>query len=181
MAVAHAWVCICGRDWGSQVHLDKLALTGGRWRGQPYALDPWDQWFRENMPQGHKGIVRNGDDGIVRTHDPGKPDGAGAWALVEAKSRMAEPTFADECTLRVVSRGVALRPLLVRFDGDVPTFLRHWPKPCGDCGAPGPVPRPSTLVVVQIFGGYREPRKTKRIEPEALRGELLRYVQHQPR
>ena len=174
------WSCICGRRWDSDEHIRKLNLTGGRWRGQPFSLDPWDQWCRENLPNGHsEGVVYCADDGILRSFNPGRRDDLGMWSKVEAKSRWAEPTWADIQTLRTVQRGQALWPLIVRYDGDVPTRLHHWPKPCGDCGAPGPIPEPSHQVIVYKIGTYRQPKVTAKVPPEDLRGYLLRYFQHE--
>jgi hypothetical protein len=176
--IGHVWSCICGRPWNSDEHTRKLNLTGGRWRGDPFRLDPWDQWCREQLPNGHCGVVYCADDGILRSFNPNRKDDLGMWAKVEAKSHMAEPTWADIQTLRAVKRGTALSPLVIRYDSDVPTQLHHWPTPCTGCGAPGSVPQPSTTVVVNIIGGYRCPSRTVKMRPAGLRPYLLAYFQH---
>jgi len=140
-------------------------------------LDPWHQWVRDHLPNGQNGVVYNLDDGILRTFERGK---AGVWCPLEAKSNGKEPGFADRESLRAISEGVALHPLLIQFDGDVPTPVVHWPRPCFDCGAPGPVPRPSTKVIIKVQGGHRTPTRTVKLPPntETIRGWLMRYMQH---
>lgn len=178
-SVVREWQCICGLEWSEVEHVRRLSITGGRWRGRASSLDPWDQWCRENLPAGHNGVVYCADDGILRTFDPTVRDDLGLWCKVEAKARLAEASSADRHTLRAVCRGRALRPLIVRYDADVPTPLRHWPVACGGCGAPGPRPEPSTVVIVEVIAGYRSPRLIKRLRPEQLRGWLLRYFGHE--
>lgn len=170
--------CVDGLGWDDPEHVRRLQVTGGQWRGHPARLDPWDQWCREQLPNGHAGIVYCADDGILRSFDPARADDLGLWCKVEAKSHMAAPTWADMHTLRAVKRGVALAPLVIRFDGDVPTRLYHWPEPCPACGAPGALPESSSKLTITVVGSYRQPRTTKVVRPDRLRDYLLAYFQH---
>jgi hypothetical protein len=172
----HDWRCICGLGWEAIEHLRRLSLTGGRWRGNPSSLDPWDQWCRENLPAGKAGIVYSADDGILRSFT--EPGSLGCWAKVEHKGRAAKLGRADLDTLRAVSApGRALHPLVVTSDADVPTALYHWPHPCRSCGAPGPVPRASSTVTVTVI----QPKGRSTVlpmHPDRLRSYLMLYLQH---
>ncbi len=174
------WRCYCGLDWYAPEHQRRLNLTGGRWRGEPYSLDCWDQWCRENLPRGDEGVTYCLDDGILRSFDPKRPKDKGLWCKLELKARRAQVRRADQRTLEAVAQGSPLSHLLVTIDGDVPTPLRHWPISCSCCGAPGQRPEPSTEVVVTIYGVGRRPTiNIKRLAPGALNGFLLTHLGHQ--
>lgn len=175
--VQHQWSCVCGLPWFAPEHLRRLSLTGGMWRGHPSQIDPWAQWVREQLPHSRNGVVYAADDGYLRCFDPTRRDDLGECAKIEAKSHFnGDIPHKDIQTLRAITNGVTLRPLVVTFDGAVPTHLTHWPTACPCCGAPGPRPTSSAHVTVYVV----EPHKTtpKRMRPEALRPYLLTYFQH---
>jgi hypothetical protein len=126
------------------------------------------------------------DDGHLRCFEGGTDD-LGMAAHLEWKSKGAELSWADKKTLRTIANGETLRPVVVRFDGDVPQALYHWPEPCPCCGAPGPLPRPSSWVTATVIGGRKRlstgkyvtvPEAIVKLCPDGLAGWLVRYVGH---
>lgn len=150
-------------------------------------MEPIKQWVRERLPNGRCGVTYCADDGIMRAHQADSHDDLGMWAPVEFVSNGADLDYADHMTLRAMQSGPPLRAMYVRFDGDVPTFLYHWPKPCECCGAPGPLPRPSSWVVLTFVGGrqrtlsgkYRTvPKEIVKLRPETLAERLISTLGH---
>jgi len=123
--------CICDATW------KRCPQGARRWRGNPGLVDPFDQWFSENMPSGREGTTSFNLDKIIRGYKPGTDPIGGLIGLeLKTHGKTIMGNYAEQLGIKGINDHRMMLMLVLEMSGNTPGGLRHFPVPCACCGLP---------------------------------------------
>ncbi len=130
--VADAWPCICGHVWG------KCPQGSRTWRNHPAELNPFDQWFSENMPSGREGTTAMDIDKLIRGYSA--EDGIGYLVALEIKTMggSIQKNYAELQSIKGLNDSRLLGVFVLEMNGNTPGPLNHYPEAWPGLGLPRP-------------------------------------------